>query len=128
MWFFMWIHSLVRQSLLSDSQEFCTMEFGSPSWRQSVLLLYRNILRIHQRYLSPSQRALGDPMVKKEFRLHKNTDQNQAKEFVKSWVDYVEAIQSRTQLPTLDTSKFTNDQLNKIRGLRKKILESVQQT
>ena len=91
-----------------------------------VLVLYRSLLRIHLHHLSPTQRSLGDAMLKKEFRLHTNIgDKGQAREFLRSWAEYGETLSSREHLPTIDPSKFTDGQLNKVRSLRQKIVKAV---
>ena len=91
-----------------------------------VLLLYRTLLRTHEQILIPSQRSLGDAMVKQEFRVHKKVqDEARAREFIKSWLQYLEILQQSSFLPSIDPSKFTDDQLRKVQSIRQKILKHV---
>ena len=100
------------------------MEFGSKGWKSMVMLLYRTLLRTHTQILGPSQRNLGDAMVKREFRMHRNVkNEAQAREFIRSWLQYLETLQTSDILPTIDPSRFTDSQLEKVSNIRKKILD-----
>jgi hypothetical protein len=61
--------------------------------RDAALLLYRNILRAHKRYLPTEMGLLGDAYVKSEFKLHKSaTNTAQLDQFFVGWEEYLDQI------------------------------------
>lgn len=61
--------------------------------RVAGILLYRNILRAHKRYLPFEMKALGDSYVKSEFKLFKSvTNEGQLDQFFNGWNQYLEEI------------------------------------
>jgi len=100
------------------------MQYQSAHWRRGVLSLYRSVLVTNRRMLNSEQRALGDRVCKQEWHAHKGKDvtEAQAREFLRSWVEYVEVLH-RGKLPPLDTTLFSNQQLQQLAELRKKIVD-----
>eukprot|EP00760_Papus_ankaliazontas_P000860 PhM_4_TR10284/c0_g2_i1/m.57118 len=97
------------------------MKFGTPHWRRGVRSMYRAILVTHRRVLNDSQRALGDRVVKEEFRKHMAVDEAKAQAFLSSWIPYLEALH-KGRIPALDTSLFSDNQLRQLGELRKRIV------
>mmetsp|Transcript_30514 Transcript_30514/g.42254 ORF Transcript_30514/g.42254 Transcript_30514/m.42254 type:complete len:119 (+) Transcript_30514:290-646(+) len=64
------------------------------SARNTILKLYRNVLRAHRQNLPPPMRAVGDRYAKDEFRKHKEgeTSETQWREFISEWQKYVNSI------------------------------------
>ncbi|XP_071100863.1 succinate dehydrogenase assembly factor 3, mitochondrial-like [Haliotis cracherodii] len=52
-----------------------------------VRALYKGILKLH-RGLPLEMKAIGDQYVKSEFRLHKNSPDQEAKVFMSEWTKY----------------------------------------
>ena len=58
----------------------------SKAQHTTAVLLYRNILRAHKRFLPNEMKGLGDSYVKSEFKLFKQvTDEQQLKQFYVEW-------------------------------------------
>jgi hypothetical protein len=76
----------------------------SVSARREVFLLYKRLLRLHER-LPGDFSALGRRFVQEEFKKHKDISQEQAKMFTKEWT--VSGIRMSTKLciPILCTDK-----------------------
>ena len=65
----------------------------TPVAKQSAIVLYRNILRAHKRYLPPEMKELGDSYVKSEFNLFKKVaDEGQLNEFFFEWNQYLNQL------------------------------------
>ena len=65
-----------------------------------VLAVYKAILATHHCVLTSEQRALGDSMVRREFRSHRGiNDETQSRVFLKSWIEYLKHLQSAKSLP-----------------------------
>lgn len=53
--------------------------------RKTVLSLYRQLLRLHQR-LPTDMKTLGTLFVQDEFKKHKDVSDDHAKTFIKEWM------------------------------------------
>jgi len=91
------------------------------------LILYRNILREHQRQLPKELSKLGDAYVKSEFRAMKKVDNQQhIKIFTQSWSDYLASLQLTngqeqnigTDLKIEMKKKLTKDQIAQLELLK----------
>ena len=60
--------------------------------RYPILVLYRDILRAHQKFLPADARSLGDGYVKAEFRLHKTASPEFLSQFERTWRDYLTTL------------------------------------
>ena len=66
----------------------------SKAQHTTAVLLYRNILRAHKRFLPNEMKGLGDSYVKSEFKLFKKvTDEQQLKQFYVEWNTYLNQLQ-----------------------------------
>mmetsp|Transcript_3141 Transcript_3141/g.4185 ORF Transcript_3141/g.4185 Transcript_3141/m.4185 type:complete len:121 (+) Transcript_3141:49-411(+) len=64
-----------------------------------ALSLYRSILRTHAKALPLEMRLLGDKYVKSEFRLHKNTsNEDHISHFFLEWENYLRHIQETARM------------------------------
>lgn len=70
---------------------------------RDILLLYRNILRLHRAKLPGPMRGLGDSYVSTEFRRHRDanppTTSAQWIEFSKQWRGYLDMLGGTADLP-----------------------------
>lgn len=75
---------------------------GRPSPR-AILLLYRDILRLHRAKLPGPMREVGDKYVKSEFRRHKEAQppptDGQWAEFNTQWSAYIDMMRGTADLP-----------------------------
>jgi hypothetical protein len=66
-----------------------------------VLLLYRNILKLHYHKLNEEMRLFGDYFVKSEFTLnYKQADEEQIKMFIQKWREYYSQLKSMKDIKT----------------------------
>src|SRR3569833_1969903 len=63
--------------------------FGTNEWRQSMCLLYRNLLCLHREHIRhPMQLDLGNRFLRTEFRRAAKLNEKYALLFYKGWVEY----------------------------------------
>eukprot|EP01115_Flamella_aegyptia_P005943 TRINITY_DN249_c0_g5_i1.p1 TRINITY_DN249_c0_g5~~TRINITY_DN249_c0_g5_i1.p1 ORF type:complete len:112 (-),score=14.89 TRINITY_DN249_c0_g5_i1:99-413(-) len=76
------------------------------SHRREVLLLYKEILTLHQQKLPYVQRSLGDSYVKNEFKAHKDvTESAFIDNFMLEWKDYRNVLIEQPVVEGRDISK-----------------------
>mmetsp|Transcript_135454 Transcript_135454/g.235567 ORF Transcript_135454/g.235567 Transcript_135454/m.235567 type:complete len:107 (-) Transcript_135454:82-402(-) len=84
-------------------------------------VLFRSIMRLHRTRLPETMRKLGDPYVRKEFRLHYKPDVKEAHKamFISQWQDYAQTLSAQTKITGKEMS---SEQLGKLNDEQKKQL------
>ncbi|KAF0852890.1 mitochondrial CII assembly factor 3 (SdhAF3) [Andalucia godoyi] len=85
------------------------MSFGTGAWRESVLHLYRDILRTHRTTLPRTLRILGDKYVREEFKLHKTAGKQHAVPFVSQWQQYLDQLRRTSNLDDIGRHLSTEE-------------------
>eukprot|EP00743_Colponemidia_sp_Colp-15_P010914 GILK01012096.1.p1 GENE.GILK01012096.1~~GILK01012096.1.p1 ORF type:complete len:109 (-),score=10.43 GILK01012096.1:102-428(-) len=93
--------------------------------RRRGLVLYREILRLHQKKLPATMKELGDTYVRAEFRAHHgpNTTPPQYQQFMNAWFSYVQTLRSQKDdigrdLHDIDIENLNDEQRGKLQQLR----------
>mmetsp|Transcript_36268 Transcript_36268/g.70882 ORF Transcript_36268/g.70882 Transcript_36268/m.70882 type:complete len:110 (-) Transcript_36268:47-376(-) len=78
--------------------------------KQSMLNLYRSVLKIHRRVLPQDMKMLGDKYARAEFKAHKSAKIGQVKQFAQQWKEYLITLDLQAQKGAfgrdLDASKL----------------------
>merc|ERR1719253_68629 len=76
--------------------------------------LFRSIMRLHRTKLPVQMRALGDPYVRKEFKLHYEPQVKPSHRvmFIKQWNDYVDTLSLQATVVGQDMSEEQQSKLN----------------
>ncbi|CUG92415.1 unnamed protein product [Bodo saltans] len=120
------ILQLLRRPQELGSQQ-CS--FRSEEWRQSMLTLYRVILKLHAVRLEPVQRTFGDKFVKNEFRRHAMANEKYARIFYSSWVDYIVQLERGATSRSLtrdEESMLSAEQKGKLAEIRSYVVQQRQ--
>lgn len=96
---------------------------------QSVLRLYKEILRQHRYALPPKHRELGDRYVRSEFRSHKNATAEQVDKFMEGWKSYLEQLRHQggqvgRPLSQDEAASLNNDQRDQLFRLKQQTAAS----
>mmetsp|Transcript_80394 Transcript_80394/g.126817 ORF Transcript_80394/g.126817 Transcript_80394/m.126817 type:complete len:107 (+) Transcript_80394:42-362(+) len=88
-------------------------------------VLFRSILRMHRTKLPEKMRALGDPYVRKEFRLHYKPDvtDKYRSMFIKQWNEYLETLSTQV---TVVGKEMSEEQRSKLDATQRKQVEDLE--
>lgn len=70
---------------------------SGPQHKETILRLYRSILKHHRTYLPPQLRRLGNETVRHEWKQHKSADAAFVKVFEREWTQYLTLLQQQQQ-------------------------------